>query len=193
MTYEPWIGDDPTGSGCRVHWAPGWPACGEPVTLHVMSESAIDGVVCLPTCERHARHARDAGVYVDEHSPSYPGCRCTPRAVEAAQSTRSGPASGLGSIIPGSEIDVPRLPGAVISVRVRPPYDPDLERRLRESRHVIPYARDGLTHYWVDREGLPSALCGVDVPLPVGSENPYVVSRNWRIVSCPTCRVTETP
>lgn len=173
-THEPWIGSDAsgTGTGCRQRWGPGWPPCGAPVTIHVLSESAIDGVVCLQVCEPHAQTAREAGIYTGEHSPSYPGCRCRP--------TAKKPDTVIGSL--------PYRPEERLRLTPRPPHDPDLERRTRASLGVPSLAGDGYTHYSTRRAGTSDeALCGAGRHLTAD----YVLSPNWRIVSCPACRTAE--
>lgn len=174
MTHEPWIGSDASasGMGCRQRWGPGWPPCGALVTIHVLSESAIDGVVCLQVCEPHARTAREAGVYVDEHSPSFPGCRCRPTVKRPDTDVR----------------DLPYRPEERLRLVVRAPYDPDLERRMRESHRITPLSLDGLTHYL---NGDNRALCGAGRYLAGDAQQSIICSANWRIVSCPTCRTTE--
>ena len=69
MTSEPWIGDENTGDPgiCTYAFDEGSPHCGESATVHVLSESAIHGLVALPTCDRHASIARSAGPYLGEH------------------------------------------------------------------------------------------------------------------------------
>lgn len=172
-TYEPWIGPPATGSGCRARWSPGWPACGAPVTIHVLSESAIDGVINIPVCEAHAPSARVAGVYTGEHSPSFPGCVCRDTAPEPPPDTQ-----------PHTHRPEERL-----RLTVRAPYDQDLERRMRESRGFIPLSLDGLTHYL---NGDNRALCGAGRYLSPDAQQSVICSANWRIVSCPTCRTVET-
>jgi hypothetical protein len=290
MTDSPisgyWAEGRVADGGCSFRWAENAPRCGAPVTLHVLTESAIYGKGSVGTCEPHASIARAVGVYLGEHSPSFPDCRCTPvhdqerpqlaadpddvhrdpldgvpdyvkdrlrysdrvpfdlvfarralsqvraapdpstvsihyrvprdgvegplcgapgsgvlaghwRAVScpACRTTGLDPSMAYGRIVPGSELDVPRLPGTVFAVEVRPPYDPELDRRLRAVRLAVPYARDGLTHYPDTHDGWDiRPLCGAGkylMDLRAASE--YVTSRNWRLVSCPTCRTTETP
>jgi hypothetical protein len=191
-SYEPWIGEDTTGgdgTDCRARWGPGWPACGATATIHILSESAIDGVVCLKTCEAHAPMARAAGVYVDEHSPSFPGCRCIPPAPASqpklggwVQSTRECrecpdvPAQSPDAQIPAER---PRYG--------RPPFDPSWEARITQGRPASAYAADGLTHFLRAGDG-----AGRAVPL-CAAPGERRLSRNWRVVSCPTCRLTEIP
>ena len=78
MNHEPWIGDataDDAGTCSFNSGALGeGPRCSEQPTLHVKTESAMHGVVALPTCDRHAPIARAAGLLLDEH-PYGPGCR----------------------------------------------------------------------------------------------------------------------
>lgn len=73
---EPWIGDETTEPGCRYHITPGRPTCGAPVTIHIISESAISGPVVLPTCDRHASIAKLAGPWLSQHTPGSPNCHC---------------------------------------------------------------------------------------------------------------------
>lgn len=81
MSDDPWIGDATTKetSGCGFGGSgPGdGPKCTDPATVHVMSESAIHGVVSLSACDRHAPIARAAGPLIDEH-PFGPGCDSQP-------------------------------------------------------------------------------------------------------------------
>lgn len=187
-TSDFWIGQAATSAGCRFrHDIAGRP-CGAPVTLHVMSESAIHGGRCLPTCEPHAPAARAAGVYVDEHSPSWPGCACKPDTDEPEAILSVDPA------------DLPRSPAERLKldcsrpqdVAHRPAYDPDLDRTLREGGRAVPYSLDGFTHYPSTRDGVTRPLCGAGKYLNIPPGTSYVTSLNWRIVSCPTCRTTET-
>ncbi|MFC0626149.1 hypothetical protein [Kribbella deserti] len=74
MTSEPWIGDAATNDhgGCRYALnefaaAEDIRRCGAPATVHIMSESAMHGLVSLASCEKHADIARAAGAYVGEH------------------------------------------------------------------------------------------------------------------------------
>lgn len=181
---EPWIGGPADSEGCRLRWHIDGPACGAPVTLHVVCESAMYGVTYLPTCERHAPVAREAGIYLREHSPSFPGCDCR-------QITKPQP------LAEGVEIrSLPFRPEERITLAVRrprhlerPPYDPDLERRMRASGDTY-WSADGITHYL---NGDNRALCGAGKYLAASDQHKIVCSFNWRIVSCPTCRATETP
>lgn len=190
-TSDFWIGQSATGAGCRFrHDIDGRP-CGAPVTLHVMSESAIHGGRCLPTCEPHAPAARAAGVYLDEHSPSWPDCACKP-AVDQPEAILSADPDDIRGF-PVRPQDRIKLDVDRPSYLDRPPYDPDLERRIREANRITPYAVDGFTHYPTDRGGVLRPICGAGKYLSVPALSQYVTSRNWRIVSCPTCRTTETP
>jgi hypothetical protein len=67
---EPWIGDEGDRPGlCEYRGLDyGGEKCGDRATVHVLSESAMYGVVSLPTCDRHAPVAREAGVYKGEHA-----------------------------------------------------------------------------------------------------------------------------
>lgn len=77
MSNDPWIGDvnDGPDGVCCYSAQPGQPQCGKKATLHISSESAIYGPVALPTCDRHAATARNAGPFVAEHAygPHCPG------------------------------------------------------------------------------------------------------------------------
>jgi hypothetical protein len=66
---EPWIGDENTDRPgiCTFAPRPGDEGCGAPATRHIMSESAIYGLVALPTCDVHAQLARTAGPWIGEH------------------------------------------------------------------------------------------------------------------------------
>lgn len=72
---EPWIGDESTGldGTCTYAPKPGDEKCGSPATRHLMSESAIYGLVSLPTCDLHAPVARAASPWLGEH-PYAPDC-----------------------------------------------------------------------------------------------------------------------
>jgi hypothetical protein len=187
-TSDFWIGQAAPSGGCRFRWDVNGRPCGAPVTLHVMSESAIHGGRCLPTCEPHAPAARAAGVYVDEHSPSWPGCGCTPDTDEP---------EAILSVDPDDIRDLPVRPEERLKLDCsrppvlgqRPAYDPDLERRMRDSGRLTLRSVDGLTHYL---NGDNRALCGAGKYLSDSAQYQIVCSANWRIVSCPTCRTTET-
>lgn len=191
-TYEPWIGEETIGPGtdCRSRWAPGWPPCGAPATIHIMSESAIDGVVCLRMCETHAPAARAAGVHLDEHSPSFPGCRCNvSRPAAPSNDPRDLPYQPDTRLT----LDCSRPPGYApppISAERprygRPPYDPNWEARITQGRPASLHAPDGLTHFLRAGDGDRS------VPL-CAAPGERRLSRNWRVISCPDCRATEIP
>jgi hypothetical protein len=65
----------PAESGATCTYSPrlGDPVCGQPASLHVVTESAQYGIVGLVTCPRHAGIARGAGGMVAEH-PFTPSC-----------------------------------------------------------------------------------------------------------------------
>jgi hypothetical protein len=70
VNNEPWIGGPATDGvpgTCTFAEDDDEARCGRPADIHILSESAVDGYVSLPTCERHAPIARHAGVYVAEH------------------------------------------------------------------------------------------------------------------------------
>lgn len=183
---EPWIGGPADSTGCRLRWHIEGPACGAPVTLHVVCESAMYGVTYLPTCERHAPVAREAGIYLREHSPSFPGCDC--RQIAKPQPLATEPLEPFDVTLGPTTHPKARYvsdPGAT-----RPRYDADLDRRMREDNRVTLGAVDGLTHYL---NGDNRALCGAGKYLLPSAHYQIVCSANWRIVSCPTCRTTETP
>lgn len=73
---EPWIGERNTepGCSCRLIQAEDAPFCGAPVTVHVVSESAIHGPVRLSTCPDHLDFARNAGNLLNEHTPGDADC-----------------------------------------------------------------------------------------------------------------------
>jgi len=70
MSGEPWIGDKSTQSSDSCHYSdgPGSPHCGLAATVHILSESAITGLLGLVACDRHASTARAAGPYLGEHA-----------------------------------------------------------------------------------------------------------------------------
>lgn len=75
MSRDPWIGDEVANDdgSCRFgldEFATEQDAklCGQPAAVHVLSESAVHGVVALSTCARHAVIARAAGVFLGEHA-----------------------------------------------------------------------------------------------------------------------------
>lgn len=74
---EPWIGDATTEAGDECNFSAGalgdGPKCQQRATRHVLSESAMHGLVALTTCDVHAPIARSAGVLNDEHAYG-PGC-----------------------------------------------------------------------------------------------------------------------
>jgi hypothetical protein len=76
---EPWIGDENADDPgiCTYSPAPERPVCGLPATVHVLTESAIHGVVGLASCDEHMFTARAAGPYISEH-PYGPGCSNRP-------------------------------------------------------------------------------------------------------------------
>lgn len=285
MTDSPisgyWAEGRVADGGCSFRWAENAPRCGAPVTLHVLTESAIYGKGSVGTCEPHASIARAVGVYIGEHSPSFPDCRCTPvhdqerpqlaadpddahrdpldgvpgsvkdrlrysdrvpfdpvfahRALSQlraapdpsrvsihyrvprdgqdgalcgapasgilaglwrAVSCRTCRVTGLDDTPPPSPADLDvhySTHSRVTITSSRPPYDPELDQRIRAGRPV-PYARDGLTHYPDAVDGWDiRPLCGAGKYLPdLDAASQYVTSSNWRLVSCPTCRATET-
>jgi hypothetical protein len=67
---EPWIGDVNTDRPgmCTYAPQPGDERCGAPATRHIMSESAIYGLVALPACDTHAPLARAAGPFLGDHA-----------------------------------------------------------------------------------------------------------------------------
>jgi hypothetical protein len=79
VNSEPWIGDESTDSpdGCHYSDKPGVPRCGAVATVHILSESAITGLLALSACDRHAPIARAAGPYLGEHAFGA-GCMAIP-------------------------------------------------------------------------------------------------------------------
>lgn len=75
---EPWIGDPVVDDGNHCGFGSGplgeGPKCTNTPTLHLLSESAIHGMVALSTCDQHASIARAAGTLNDEH-PYGPDCQ----------------------------------------------------------------------------------------------------------------------
>lgn len=191
--YEPWIGDLSTGPGCRLRWGVDGPICGAPVTLHVLTESAARGKTSLSTCETHASVARAAGVWLGEHSPSFPGCDCAP--IPGAPSIEPlALVHAAGHPVPvilshdgvtNADADVFTQPS---SIHARPPYDPAL-KAVVSSRPGVHFS-DGDTHYAVTLDGQAEPLCGYSSD---PGDAATAVTRNWRLVSCPICRWTETP
>lgn len=74
---DPWIGEAVSVAVAECGFAAGalgeGPKCTHPPTTHLMSESAMHGIVSLSACDSHARIARLAGVLMGEH-PYGPGC-----------------------------------------------------------------------------------------------------------------------
>lgn len=183
-----WVETRAAANGCSYRWAEDVPRCGAPVTLHVQAESAIYGGVCLDACEPHAPQARTVGVYLDEHSPSFPGCRCT------LVHDQPRPQFGVDD-----DAALPFRPEARVDLRVdrpghRAPYNAELDRHLRRSLGISAVAGDGYTHYPApsDGEARSAPLCGAGKYFSRAVRDQYVLSPNWSAVSCPTCRRTET-
>lgn len=74
---EPWIGDateeGESGCGFNAGALGDGPRCGGPVVMHILSESAMYGLVTVSPCAEHLAIARAAGVWMDEHGYG-PGC-----------------------------------------------------------------------------------------------------------------------
>jgi len=65
---------DETRPVCAYSQRHGQPACGEPATRHVVTDSAHYGLVGLASCDEHVEIARRAGALIEEHPYATAAC-----------------------------------------------------------------------------------------------------------------------